>query len=53
MCVKVSDVNFDDLKAIKNKNKIMKLPNKLLKNKGVGGGVRRRMPCGTNYKRLD
>lgn len=36
MCVKVSDVKFDDLVAIKNKNKIIKLPDKLLKNKGGG-----------------
>lgn len=39
MCVKVSDVKFDDLVAIKNKNKIIKLPDKLLKNKGWGAGV--------------
>lgn len=33
-CVKVSGVNFDDLVAIKYKNKIIKSPNKLLKSKG-------------------
>lgn len=56
MCVKVSDVNFDDLVAIKNKNKIIKSPNKPLKNKGGGGGGGGRKKEALwlqNYKRLD
>lgn len=50
LCVKVSYVNFDDLVAIKNKNKIIKSSGKLLKSKG---GWREGDPVVQNYKRLD